>query len=99
MDGEGNIYASKYQRIGEFHHSSLVAGNSVAAAGELEVRNGILMLISDKCGHYKPEIEYLEQAMDVLQFQGVDVSAVIRNFRLTSPPPFRLVPPSINKNW
>ena len=43
MEKDGTFYASKYQRVGEFHHSSLVAGRPVAAAGEIGVVDGTLI--------------------------------------------------------
>jgi hypothetical protein len=35
MDGHGNLYVSLEQKVGELHHSSLLAGADVAGAGEL----------------------------------------------------------------
>jgi len=54
MDADGTFYASMEQAVGEFHHSSLVAGDPVAAAGELDVGQGVLEALSDKSGHYRP---------------------------------------------
>jgi hypothetical protein len=51
MDANGNTFASKTQIVGEFHHSSLAAGQPVAAAGELRVEQGVLKAITDKSGH------------------------------------------------
>lgn len=80
MDENGNFYASKYQAVGEFHHSSLVAGGEVAAAGELEVEDGVLKTISDKSGHYRPRLPFTDQAIDQLQQNGVDLQGVTRDF-------------------
>src|SRR6267154_3673541 len=66
MDANGEFYASKYQMVGDFHHSSLLAGAPAAAAGELEVKNGVLKAISDKSGHYRPRRPYTDQAIDRL---------------------------------
>ena len=66
MDANGNFYASDDQRRGEFHHSSLVAGEPVAAAGEIEVDNGVLTAISDKSGHYRPSRICTAQAIERL---------------------------------
>ena len=63
MDANGEFYASKYQMVGDFHHSSLLAGAPVAAAGELEVENGVLKAVSDKSGHYRPGRLYTDQAI------------------------------------
>jgi hypothetical protein len=70
MDEAGNIYASKYQAVGEFHHSSLAGGEPVAGAGELEVQNGVLTTVTNKSGHYLPPAECSNQVMDSFKSQG-----------------------------
>ena len=67
MDGQGDFYASNYQEVRVFHHSSLVAGGEVAAAGELTVINGKLEFINDRSGHYRGTPEFTEQALDRLR--------------------------------
>jgi hypothetical protein len=79
MDAQGNIYASTEQVVGQFHHSSFLAGQPVAAAGELQVEAGELKLISNKSGHYKPSPDLTAQALKVLESQGVDVSRVAQD--------------------
>lgn len=54
MDEGGNVFASNYQEVGRFHHSSLNAGNPVAAAGELGVKEGVVHFVSNASGHYRP---------------------------------------------
>lgn len=76
MDAEGTIYASMYQRVGDFHHSSLVAGEAVAAAGEIGAKNGILVAITDKSGHYTPRKAFTEQFVTRLRGLGVDMRKV-----------------------
>jgi hypothetical protein len=76
MDGQGNIYASNTQVVGAFHHSSFLAGGDVAGAGELQVSNGELTLISNNSGHYRPPSSLNQQVLSVLAAQGVDTSAV-----------------------
>jgi hypothetical protein len=81
MDADGNFYAAKDHRTGEFHHSSLVAGAPVAAAGELEVVGGVLRVISDRSGHYRPRSVHTAQAIDRLEknnipFQGVRIDLI-----------------------
>lgn len=75
-DADGVFYASKRQAIGEFHHSSLVAGGPVAAAGELEVVNGRLTAISDKSGHYRPRRSHTAQAIDRLRKNNISLQGV-----------------------
>jgi hypothetical protein len=77
MDAAGNFYASKRHAPGEFHHSSLVAGAPVAAAGELEVVDGVLTAITDQSGHYKPSLPYTAQAIDRLRKNNISFQGVI----------------------
>lgn len=67
MDAKGDFYASNFQQVHVFHHSSLVGGDEVAAAGELEVIDGRLELINDRSGHYRQTPEFIEQALDRLR--------------------------------
>jgi len=67
MDAKGNFYASNFQEVHVFHHSSLVAGGEVAAAGELQVTDGRLEFINDRSGHYRGTPEFTEQALDRLR--------------------------------
>lgn len=76
MDGEGNIFASLVQRVGEFHHSSLLGGKPAAFAGEIVVENGVLKAVNNMSGHYRPPARFLQQFMRFLQAEGVDVSGV-----------------------
>src|SRR5205085_902189 len=61
MSKTGEIYASKNQIVGRFHHSSFLAGAPVASAGELKVSNGVLKEVTIKSGHYRPNKELNEQ--------------------------------------
>lgn len=76
MDHDGNIYASKSHVVGEFHHSSFLAGGDVAGAGELKVSNGILKLVSDGSGHYQPTLDMTRQVARELQSRGVPLDDV-----------------------
>lgn len=48
---EGRIYSGNHV-VGSFHHSSFLAGAPAKAAGEWLVRDGKIIAISDKTGHY-----------------------------------------------
>jgi len=78
MDNQGNLYASEAHALGDFHHSSFLAGQPVAGAGEIVVRDGKLIEITDRSGHYKPAPNFLQQVLDQLEAQGIDVSQVQR---------------------
>ncbi len=73
MDEQGRFFASKYNNEGEFHHSSLVAGEPVATAGTIRVTDGILQEITNFSGHYKPNKSFLLQAVHHLRSLGVGI--------------------------
>ncbi|MET9210749.1 MULTISPECIES: hypothetical protein [unclassified Nocardia] len=73
MDGSGDLYSSPHHVLGEFHHSSFLAGEPAAGAGEIDVRQGRVRLISDQSSHYRPARRYTEQVVDSLARQGVQV--------------------------
>ena len=70
MDEFGNLYAGD-QEFGVRHHSSFLGGRIVTAAGEMEVRDGVLVLMSDRSGHYLPRPEINDYALDLLRSQGL----------------------------
>jgi hypothetical protein len=76
VNEKGDVFASTYQKAGEFHHSSLGQGKPVAMAGEMEVENGVLKSISNRSGHYTPEPEYLDQTISHLERSGIDFKSV-----------------------
>jgi hypothetical protein len=76
MDEYGNIYASKMQAVGEFHHSSFLAGKPVAAAREISIENGVVKEITRRSGHYMPSEKHLNQFVTELRSQGVSTETV-----------------------
>jgi hypothetical protein len=60
---------------GELHHSSLLAGASVRAAGEIRVIGGKLEGLTPLSGHYKPGNDHLAYALGQLASRGVDIGA------------------------
>jgi hypothetical protein len=58
-----------------FHHSSFLAGDEVACAGEIEVTHGKLVSINNNSGHYTPPPECLLTLMDCLTRAGVDAES------------------------
>ncbi len=89
MDGQGQIYTAdaikenvergkKAQESGEstqerFHHSSFLGGEDVAGAGEMQVRDGQVELVSDTSGHYRPGSKQMMQAVQQLEKNNVPV--------------------------
>ncbi len=72
MDGYGNLYASNRHVAGKFQHSSFLAGQPVAGAGELKVTRGRLELVSNKSHHYMPPPKYITQTVrHMVRFLGV----------------------------
>jgi len=80
MDENGNFYASNSHSVGSFHHSSIMAGKPVAAAGELDVTEGVITTISNRSGHYRPSHDHSMQAVKELREKGVDMRFVIIDF-------------------
>ena len=70
MSKEGHLYVSSHS-VGHRHHSSLLAGGVVAGAGELKVSAGWLRWISNKSGHYQPDVFDMYQTLRSLESQGV----------------------------
>jgi hypothetical protein len=86
MDEDGNMYASTYQRAGEFHHSTLSNGQPVAGAGELVATNGRVQYITARSGHYQPGMPEMQNVANELARNNVsgvpifDFSGVNRLF-------------------
>ncbi len=75
MNSGGQFFAGRgYQNL--THHSSFLAGGSVAAAGELGLSGGRPTVISNESGHYQPGPAYLWQALRQMQLGGVNVASV-----------------------
>ncbi|MDN0123224.1 hypothetical protein QVN60_08495 [Yersinia aleksiciae] len=70
MDSLGSIYASNQNKVYLFHHSSLLAGAAVSAAGELVVKNGIIQSATNCSGHYRAPTSSMIQLRDSLNRQG-----------------------------
>lgn len=74
MDAFGNLYWSPWHILGQFHHSSLLAGAPVAGAGEIGAVEGRILLISDKSTHYRPMQRFTRQVAESLRSRGVPFS-------------------------
>jgi len=68
--GANDQFYSHVGKIGRFHHSSLVSGEDIKAAGEWRVINGRLECISGLSGHYKPSSYSLISALVALESRG-----------------------------
>lgn len=76
MDSQGNIFASKYQAVGEFHHSSILGGEPVSGAGEIAVKDGVITEISNRSGHYQPDQITNSQVIDQVGSQGIKIEDI-----------------------
>jgi hypothetical protein len=70
------MYLHHTQQLGALHHSSLLAGGKVAAAGEIEIKQGIIKMVNRESGHYHPEELHLNQFLRELRRRGVDVRPI-----------------------
>ena len=53
-DASGEPHMASHE-IGSTHHSSLLAGEAVGVAGEMQVTDGKIDWVSNKSGHYLPD--------------------------------------------
>lgn len=60
MGADGQIYVSNIQEIGHFHHSTFFSGGGVVVGGEIEVHDGVVKLISNNSGHYRPSFKLVQ---------------------------------------
>lgn len=77
MDERGELFVSFEAERHAFHHSSLLAGGRVAAAGEMIIINGKLYAINNQSGHYRPPPIALERVIRVLKSRGVKFDGVL----------------------
>ena len=73
MSEHGDIHVSKRQERGYKHHSTLLAGAPIAAAGEMKIKDGKLLLLNNTSGHYKPDQYCLLQVLHSLQKQEANL--------------------------
>ncbi|WP_143762575.1 MULTISPECIES: hypothetical protein [unclassified Cohnella] len=65
-----NMQLPSMERI---HHSTFNAGDDIAGAGELQVRDGQIELVSDASGHYKPGSKQMVQTVEQLENNNVPI--------------------------
>ena len=64
------IYISKYNKNGEFHHSSFLSGEKVAAAGDIIIKDGVIKQVTNNSGHYTPLLKDVKKnLLDELDFR------------------------------
>lgn len=76
MDVYGNIYVRRGD-AGRWHHSSFTRGQDVICAGEIGVRDGVLLRLNNGSGHYKPTADALHRACQRLAGDGVSFANAV----------------------
>lgn len=73
------LYASQKQveQSPRFHHTSLLCGGPVVAAGQFSVSAGQLKFLSSHSGHYRPSSQDLLRLLQFLQHRKVDLAPVM----------------------
>src|SRR5579875_2923731 len=71
---DNELYYGRGQ-VKKFHHTSVLAGSTVAAAGMIRVENGKVKWVSNSSGHYTPETKYLKNILAKLEKGGVDLAS------------------------
>jgi hypothetical protein len=71
MSSDGVIYFRQGHDPYEFHHSSFLAGAPVAAAGEIIIENGRIVMVNNRSGHYRASFAHIFQFLLELQKKKV----------------------------
>lgn len=74
IDKNGNLFLHPRPEAGKIHHSTLVAGEDVFSAGELVVKDGVVLEIINRSGHYKPDEVHFYQGIYLMMKNGLDFS-------------------------
>jgi hypothetical protein len=69
MDKKGDMYMAK-NRNAQFKHSSFLAGGPVAFAGEMQIEEGQVKVVSNRSGHYLPNEKHLSRVAQELANKG-----------------------------
>ena len=75
MSPARNVYSGSHD-LGKFHHSSFLAGGPVLSAGEWAVKDGKVVAVTAKSGHYKPDEKMFYQMLRKLKRHGVHLKGV-----------------------
>lgn len=76
MDNYGTLYtkdATPLDGAAFFNHSSFNAGKDVISAGTLIIKDGVLRVIDNNSGHYKPTRDNLHNCLQVLESEGLNL--------------------------
>jgi len=73
---DGALYVMDSTVVGDFHHSSFLAGGDVVAAGMIEIIRGKIDYIDNSSGHYMPSNRTLDRILDILESHKVRINQV-----------------------
>lgn len=76
---DGEIHMASH-KVGQYHHSSLLGGAEVALGGEMQVKNGKIVMMSNKSGHYLPGAGQLVQFLHFLAKDGIALDFDVKGF-------------------
>lgn len=80
MDATGEIFIHPENVVGVIHHSTIVAGKPVAAAGEITIVDGIVKYVDRNSGHYHPKLDHYNQFLKELDSLGVKLEEGVVSF-------------------
>jgi len=84
IDRDRNFYVGK-KNIGNFHHSSFLAGAQALGAGSMMLAEGFKIIeVNNHSGHYKPGLEQLKLTAVIMKLKGADLNKI----------PFKYSPPN-----
>jgi hypothetical protein len=70
ISADGQIYASRQNKVGLFQHSSILNSQAVAGAGEMTVVNGVIQTANNASGHFRiPGATAMKQLEESLERQ------------------------------
>jgi len=69
---QGTMYTGEKVR-GLFQHSTFLAGGAVLGAGQIDVKNGLLLTFKPHSGHYRPTTQIFKNMVTTLEAMGVNL--------------------------
>jgi hypothetical protein len=78
MSPTGDIHMTSH-KIGLRHHSSLLAGGNISAAGMMKVNGGAIQELAPHSGHYRPQESHMRQVIHQLHKKGNNLNFDLDN--------------------
>ncbi len=78
IDANGAVYVcGKEEEARKLKHSSLLAGAGVPCAGTIKIKNGQVIWLTGRSGHYRPKVDQLVGVLERLRQYQVDLTDVL----------------------